>query len=198
MLYFVEITSSINYSERRKLCHQNVQKILIVARNLLSKMCANIVGSLKKVIFSKEFLARHRNSPKAFTRQRKLPFHLLICFLLNFVQALSKSKHVIVLLFQRTQAKVIELIKDLHEIFVNTTEPIRPHRSFPRNHKVLKRKYYYSYKSTSTGVPSFLNRLPEPCKLMTLTLGLFPGAGQQTLCPLRSCGGKKRWLRKAV
>lgn len=86
MLYFVEITSTINYSERRKLCHQNVQKIFIVARNLLSKMCANIIGSLKKVIFSKGFLARHRNSPKAFTRQRKLPFHLLICFLLNFVK----------------------------------------------------------------------------------------------------------------
>ena len=149
MLYSVIITTTINYLERRKLCYQNVQKIFIVARNLLSEMCANITESLKKVILSKEFLARHRNSPKAFTRQRKLPFHLLICFLLNFVQALSKSKHVIALLFQRTQAKVIELIKNLHEIFVNTTEPIRPHRSFPRNHRVLKRKYYYSYKSIS-------------------------------------------------
>jgi hypothetical protein len=65
---------------------------------------------------------------------------------INFVQALSKSKNVIALLFQRTHAKVIKLIKDLHDIFVNTTEPIRPDRSFPRNHKVLKRKYYYCYK----------------------------------------------------
>ncbi len=66
---------------------------------------------------------------------------------INFVQALSKSKNVIPLLFQRTLAKVIKLIKDLQEIFLKTTEPIRPNRSFPRNHKVLKRKYYYSYKS---------------------------------------------------
>ena len=86
MLYSVIITTTINYLERRKLCYQNVQKIFIVARNLLSEMCANITESLKKVILSKEFLARHRNSPKAFTRQRKLPFHLLICFLLNFLK----------------------------------------------------------------------------------------------------------------
>jgi hypothetical protein len=86
MLYFDLITSTIIYSERRKLCQQNVQKIFILARDLLSNMCANIIESLKKVILSKEFLARHRNSPKAFTRQRKLPFHLLLCFLLNFVK----------------------------------------------------------------------------------------------------------------
>jgi len=49
-------------------------------------MYANIIEPLKKVILSKEFLTTHRNSPKAFTRQRKLPFHLLICFLLNFVK----------------------------------------------------------------------------------------------------------------
>ncbi len=81
MIFFSVITSTIIYSERRKLCQQNVQKIFIVALDLLSNMCANIIESLKKVI-----LSRHRNSPKAFTRQRKLPFHLLICFLLNFVK----------------------------------------------------------------------------------------------------------------
>jgi len=86
MLYFAVITSTIIYSERRKLCQQNVQMTFIVARNLLSNMYANIIEPLKKVILSKEFLTTHRNSPKAFTRQRKLPFHLLICFLLNFVK----------------------------------------------------------------------------------------------------------------
>lgn len=86
MLFIFKITSTIFYLERRKLCHQNVQNIFTVARNLLSKMCANVIESLRKVILSREFLERHRNSPNAFTRNRKLPFHLLICFLTNFVK----------------------------------------------------------------------------------------------------------------
>lgn len=86
MVYSAVTTSTTIYSERRILCLQNVQARLIVARNLLSNMCANVIESLKKLILSEQFLDRYRNSPNAFTRQRKLPFHLLICFLINFVK----------------------------------------------------------------------------------------------------------------
>jgi len=65
---------------------------------------------------------------------------------INFVQALSKSKDTIPILFQRTKEKVIEIIKDLQEIFFRTTEPVRPGRKFPRKHKTTKRKYYTNYK----------------------------------------------------
>jgi hypothetical protein len=58
----------------------------LLARNLLFNICAELIDLLKKTIISPEFLARHRQSEKDFTRQRKLPFHLLIAFLINFVR----------------------------------------------------------------------------------------------------------------
>lgn len=42
-----------------------------------------LIEFLKKIIFSEDFLARHRSSPKDFTRKRTLPFHTLLFFLLN-------------------------------------------------------------------------------------------------------------------
>jgi hypothetical protein len=68
---------------------------------------------------------------------------------INFVQALSKSKHVLPLLFQRPKEKIRELIGALLDIIIRTTVPIRPGRKYPRNHKTMKRKYYQSYKRTA-------------------------------------------------
>jgi hypothetical protein len=42
-----------------------------------------LLDFLKNIIFSEDFLSRHRKSPKDFTRKRSLPFHTLIFFLLN-------------------------------------------------------------------------------------------------------------------
>jgi hypothetical protein len=68
---------------------------------------------------------------------------------LNFTQAISKTKYVIALLFQRTRKKVLKLIEDLHAIFFQTTEPIRPGRKYPRKHKVSVRRHFISYKPIS-------------------------------------------------
>lgn len=57
-----------------------------LAQNLLSKMCANAIEFIKKIITSPEFIARHRQHENDFTRQRKLPFPVLIAFLINFVR----------------------------------------------------------------------------------------------------------------
>lgn len=42
-----------------------------------------LIKLLKNLIFSEDFLSRHRSSSKDFTRNRSLPFHTLIFFLLN-------------------------------------------------------------------------------------------------------------------
>ena len=68
---------------------------------------------------------------------------------INFAQALSKAKNTIVLLFQRTRARIQPLLSDLHEILAKTTEAVRPGRSFPRNHKVSRRKFFINYKPIS-------------------------------------------------
>lgn len=57
-----------------------------MAHNLLRKICAELIEFMKRIITSPEFLARNRHSDKDFTRQRKLPFPVLIVFLINFVR----------------------------------------------------------------------------------------------------------------
>jgi len=72
--------------ERRKKCQKTSKKVLTLARTLPSKICAKLVDFLKEFVLSNDFSARHRQSPKNFTRKRKLPFYYLIFFLMNFIK----------------------------------------------------------------------------------------------------------------
>jgi len=72
--------------KRRKICLMNTRIPLQLAWELLSEKCANIIFSLKEILLSPDFISRNRRSDKDFTRQRKLPFHLLFSFLINFVK----------------------------------------------------------------------------------------------------------------
>jgi hypothetical protein len=67
----------------RKKCQENLKKMEFLARTLLFQNCANIVYFIKNIIFSQDFLHRHRKSKKDFTRKRKLPFPTLIAFLID-------------------------------------------------------------------------------------------------------------------
>lgn len=60
--------------------------LLKLARNLIFNICAKAIDFMKKIITSPNFIDRNRKSKKDFTRNRKLPFHILIAFLLNFVR----------------------------------------------------------------------------------------------------------------
>ena len=73
-------------NKRRTPCQKKRNNLLKLAQNLLFKICANLVEFLKTIIHSEQFISRHRQSDKDFTRNRKLPFHLLIVFLMNFVR----------------------------------------------------------------------------------------------------------------
>jgi hypothetical protein len=63
-----------------------VNNLPSLAHNLLSKMCAELIDFIRKIIISPAFIERNRHSQKNFTRQRKLPFHVLISFLINIVR----------------------------------------------------------------------------------------------------------------
>lgn len=58
----------------------------VLARDLLLKICANLVNYLNKIILSDDFLVRHRRSEKDFVRDRMLPFHNMIFFLINLIK----------------------------------------------------------------------------------------------------------------
>jgi hypothetical protein len=59
----------------------------MLARNLLCEVCANLIDFLKKIIFSENYLSSNKKSSKNFTRNRILPFHHIIFFLLNLLKS---------------------------------------------------------------------------------------------------------------
>jgi len=54
-----------------------------LARGLLANSVPQLIESLKNLVFSEEFCSRNKQNPKDFIRERLLPFHKLIFFLLN-------------------------------------------------------------------------------------------------------------------
>ncbi len=86
MVYLLSIITSNYHQERSIPCRNLAKKTWQLARILLSKICAELIEFIKKIIISPDFIDRHRQSKSDFTRQRKLPFNLLIVFLINFVR----------------------------------------------------------------------------------------------------------------
>ena len=86
MVYFLSITTSDYHYERSIPCRKLTTVSLLLAQNLIFNTCARAIDSIKKIITSPDFIDRNRKSKKDFTRNRKLPFHLLMAFLLNFVR----------------------------------------------------------------------------------------------------------------
>lgn len=86
MVYSLSIiTASYSY-ERSIPCRKSIEILAKLARNLISNICAKAIELIRQIITSPDFVARHRQHQKDFTRQRKLPFHVLIVFLINFVR----------------------------------------------------------------------------------------------------------------
>ena len=99
--------------------------------------------------FHAKFFSKNLTSTLVFSSQETVTrsdANKKYAYQINFTQALSKTKNVIVLLFQRAKKKVLQLISELQKIFTQTIEPIRPGRKYPRKHKVNQRKFYMSYK----------------------------------------------------
>lgn len=80
----VSICGHMVYAEEKKWIF--VRMWIGLARWVL-KFHAKLVGFLKKIIASEDFLSRHRVSPSDFTRQRKLPFSTMVVFLMNQLRA---------------------------------------------------------------------------------------------------------------
>jgi len=51
-----------------------------------ASLCTELLTTLKQRLSAPDFLERHRRSPKDFTRQRCLPFVVVVLFLLNLVK----------------------------------------------------------------------------------------------------------------
>jgi hypothetical protein len=80
------LTEANSISEGGKKCQIILKMLAKLARNLLLKICAKLIEFLNKIIFSEDFLFRHRHSQKDFVRERLLPFHNMIFFLINMIK----------------------------------------------------------------------------------------------------------------
>ena len=85
-IFTVLLTEANPISKGGKECQIILKRAAMLAQNLLLKICANLINSLNKTIFSEDFLSRHRRSQKDFVRERLLPFHNMIFFLMNMIK----------------------------------------------------------------------------------------------------------------
>ena len=94
------------------------------SKNLTAVVATTTVDDIKK----KSLTLRHPNQ-------------------INFAQALSKMKNTIVLLFTSARERVAILVEKVRQIFILTTESVRPNRKFPRRHRVKQKRFFLEYKT---------------------------------------------------
>ena len=65
---------------------------------------------------------------------------------INFTQVLSTMRDTIVILLHKSTIAIRSIVSDILETSAMATEPVRPGRKFPRNHKRAQKKYCLTYK----------------------------------------------------
>ena len=74
------------FSYGGKICLILSKKVQTLARKLPCDVCANLIDFIKKIIFSEKFLSSNKISSNNFIRNRILPFHNIIFFLMNLIK----------------------------------------------------------------------------------------------------------------
>ena len=82
IIYCNKENTNLDHKIGQKKWQKNSVTLHKLARHPL-KICANFVEHLKKILFSKDFLSRHRKSPRDFSRTRLLPFPSVILVLIT-------------------------------------------------------------------------------------------------------------------
>jgi hypothetical protein len=65
---------------------------------------------------------------------------------INFTQTLSKLKDTLTVFFTSPYPALKRLLETFQKIMAKTLEAVRPNRSFPRKHKVMRKPFYPAYK----------------------------------------------------
>lgn len=121
-----------------------VIKCRIELENFSGKSALSVYQDFHARIFSKNitsmlvFAAQSTVEEETETREHY--------YRVNFTQALSTMRDTIVILLQKSTTVVKAVLSDVIQTFVLATEPVRPGRKYPRNHKRAQRKYCLTYK----------------------------------------------------
>jgi hypothetical protein len=116
----------------------------------LENFSGNTVHSIYQDFHAKVF-SKNITAIIASTTQEKIKEKSKKCkyvHQINFAQALARMKDTIVLLFKSGRKKIFEYIRQLQDIFIQTTEAIKPDRSFPRRNQIRRPRFFVGYKTT--------------------------------------------------
>ncbi len=117
-------------------------KCRVEVENFSGKSVLAIYQDFHAKVFTTNLTALLVHPPKKeVTRQSQSKKYL---YQINMTQALSKMKDTVVLLFHKTA--IADLLSQLWQVMVHTTEPIRPGRKYPRTKRVKHRKFPITYK----------------------------------------------------
>ena len=131
--YHLRWTKEKNYKIAK--CHIEIE-------NFSGKSVESVCQEFHTKVFSINLavaLTHHAKEVAAKSCEKKK-----YAYRINVVQALSKMKNSLVLLFFRLH--IMDLLHQLFDLFVATTEPVRPNRKYHRKHAVQKRGFYVCYK----------------------------------------------------
>ena len=121
-----------------------VMKCRIELENFSGKSELSIYQDFHARIFSKNITSMlafaAQNIVTEATKNREHNYRV------NFTQALSTMRDTIVILFQRSTSTIQNIVSDVLETFARATEPVRPGRKYPRNHKAKSRIFFQQYK----------------------------------------------------
>lgn len=120
-------------------------KYRLQVENFSGKTVRSVYQDFHAKVFSKNLAAAIASTTKRAIQLKSAP--LKFTHQINFAQALSKMKNTIVLLFKYSAKDVHALAEKIRTIFIQTTEPVRPGRKFPRRHRVKQRRFFYEYKT---------------------------------------------------
>ena len=132
-LYHLRWTTEENYK---------IAKCRIEIENFSGKSVESVYQDFHAKVFSMNLaFALTHQAKEVAAKSCKKKKHV---YRINAVQALSKMKDSLVLLFFRFN--IMDLLHKLFDLFVATTEPVRPNRKYHRKHAVQKRGFYVCYK----------------------------------------------------
>ncbi len=121
-----------------------IMKCRIELENFSGKSELSVYQDFHARIFSKNItsmlvvVAQHTVTEKTKNRIHN--------YRVNFTQALSTMRDTIVIFFLRSTSAAQNIVSDVLETLAMASEPERPGRKYPRNHKRAQRKYCLTYK----------------------------------------------------
>lgn len=120
-------------------------KYRLQIENFSGKTVLSVYQDFHAKLFSKNFTAIIATTTRDEILNKSQSFKYL--HQINFTQALSRMKNTIVLIFTRSERTVITIVDKIRDLFVKTTESVRPNRKFPRRHRVKQQRFFLEYKT---------------------------------------------------